>query len=49
MNLPKLNITVLCLTAITITEILTIGSSMFIILWMLYGFYKINESDNYQS
>jgi len=46
MKITKLNSTVLCLTAITITEILYTGGGGFsVLLWIGYGVYKL-ESNN---
>lgn len=36
----KINFTILCLTAISIIELVYAESSVFVMLWVLYGFYK---------
>lgn len=45
----KINITIVCLTIITITELLTSqgNSSSTIALWILYGIYRLIVMENY--
>ncbi len=37
----KINITIICLTLITMTEIIIAHDTVSIILWIAYGLYKL--------
>jgi hypothetical protein len=38
--------TIACLTLITIVELISTGGMVSVLLWIGYGFYKLDRSDN---